>query len=272
MKPYYEEKGIQIYLGDCRQVLPWLEACYRCAGGGCEECSNTGCSRDIDCVVTSPPYNQNIDGFSESGMHRETTWVSKISSGYADSLSEPAYQSWQVDVLELLGKCISTTGSVFYNHKLRWREGFLIHPIDWAKPKNMRLRQEIIWRRNGSVTLNARMFPPTEERILWFCGTKHKWNQGVSYSNVWDIDQYGTFGQARLGVDGHPCAFPSELPKRCIKACTDEGDLVLDPFLGSGTTLVAAKDLGRRAIGIEIKEKYAEIAAKRLSQEVFDFK
>lgn len=72
-------------------------------------------------------------------------------------------------------------------------------------------------------------------------------------------------------VDGHPCPFPLELPKRCIAATTDLGDVVLDPFMGSGTTLRAAKDLGRKAIGIEIEERYCEIAAKRLAQEVLDF-
>ena len=66
-------------------------------------------------------------------------------------------------------------------------------------------------------------------------------------------------------------AYPEEIPARAIAAVTDPEDLVLDPFMGSGTTLRAAKDLGRRAIGIEIEEKYCEIAAKRLSQEVFDF-
>jgi DNA modification methylase len=149
----------------------------------------------------------------------------------------------------------------------------MLHPVIWTAAVPLRLRQEIIWSRNGSVTLNARMFAPSEERILWFAkGSTHKWNQeSVSHMSVWRIDQYGTFGIARNGVSGHPCAFPPELPKRCIKATTDEQDVILDPFCGSGTTLIAAKDLNRRAIGIEIEEKYCEIAAKRLSQEVFQF-
>lgn len=68
----------------------------------------------------------------------------------------------------------------------------------------------------------------------------------------------------------HPTQKPVELMTWCI-SLADDPATILDPFMGSGTTLRAAKDLGRKAIGIEIEEKYCEIAAKRMQQEVFDF-
>lgn len=71
-----------------------------------------------------------------------------------------------------------------------------------------------------------------------------------------------------IEIDGHPCPFPETLAARCIAAVTRPGEIALDPFMGSGSTLVAAKSLGRRAIGIEIEERYCEIAATRCSQEV----
>jgi len=72
--------------------------------------------------------------------------------------------------------------------------------------------------------------------------------------------------------NGHPCPKPERFWKKLLCRCSiDDKEMVLDPFMGSGTTLRVAKDLGRKAIGIEIEEKYCEIAAKRMSQEVLDF-
>ena len=69
---------------------------------------------------------------------------------------------------------------------------------------------------------------------------------------------------------GHPCPRPYDTMRHIAAIACPESGTVLDPFMGSGTTLRAAKDLGRKAIGIEIEERYCEIAAKRLSQEVLD--
>jgi hypothetical protein len=71
----------------------------------------------------------------------------------------------------------------------------------------------------------------------------------------------------RLG-NSHPCPKPLDVMRWLVGRATLESDLIVDPFMGSGTTLRAAKDEGRRAIGIEIEERYCEIAAKRLEQEV----
>lgn len=87
---------------------------------------------------------------------------------------------------------------------------------------------------------------------------KKRWNGG-GYPAVWTCNK----------VNGrHPTEKPLDLYTRFIEQFTDEGDTILDPFMGSGTTLEAAKLMGRRAIGIELEEKYCEIAANRLRQEV----
>ena len=73
---------------------------------------------------------------------------------------------------------------------------------------------------------------------------------------------------ATSAPNGHPCPKPLEWMRWLVSLASLEGETILDPFMGSGTTLRAAKDLGRKAIGIEIEERYCEIAAKRLEQEV----
>jgi site-specific DNA-methyltransferase (adenine-specific) len=253
VKPYYSHAGITIYHGDCREVLPILEG--------------------VNLTVCSPPYNQLSSLLKDptgswaqigGGLNFVRNWQKM---GYTDDLPESDYQCMQNDVFRLVGHASVTNASLFYNHQVRWRDTGIIHPIHWFKPGGWDLREEIIWARNGGMMMNARMFCRFDERILWFVkGETWKWNQeAVGWGTVWNIpcDQ----GKGKE----HPVAYPEEIPARAIAAVTDSGDLVLDPFMGSGTTLRAAKDLGRRAIGIEIEEKYCEIAAKRLSQEVLEF-
>lgn len=83
------------------------------------------------------------------------------------------------------------------------------------------------------------------------------------------VEWNGLIGKERYRA--HPTQKPEKLMRYCIKNYSKEGDLVLDPFMGSGTTLRAAKDMVRRAIGIEMEEKYCELAADRLRQEVLSF-
>ena len=126
------------------------------------------------------------------------------------------------------------------------------------------------------------------EKPTWTCSWV-KTNQNsftpLGGPNMWE--PVLVYGRPRIRVDrdvwivpiagqdeceGHPCPKSLRAWSQLLKSFTEETDLVLDLFLGSGTTAVAAKNLNRRAIGIEIEEKYCEIAAKRLSQEVLDFR
>jgi site-specific DNA-methyltransferase (adenine-specific) len=92
----------------------------------------------------------------------------------------------------------------------------------------------------------------------------HRWNGGNDTPNVWAIPKIIPTQYE------HPTAKPEALMKKCIVLFSNENDIVIDPFMGAGTTLRSAKDLNRYSIGIEIEEKYCEIAAKRCSQEVME--
>lgn len=234
MRPYYQDDYATIYCGDCRDILPDLNK--------------------SDVVVTSPPYNlihENSNLVRLRGSKKNDDW-------YNDQLNEDEYQYQQKKIIELLIK--NCNGSVFYNHKNRYgiaRRGRSYSPIEWL-PLD-KLWCEIIWDRGGNTTGNVPRFNVCEERIYQLSRPK-VFNNPKRFSNIWRINPSSNYG--------HVCSFPLEIPLRCISTTTLIGDVVLDPFMGVGTTLRAAKDLQRKAIGIEIEEKYCEIAVKRLQQEV----
>lgn len=245
MKPYYQHGGVTIYHGDCREILPTFPA------GAATIC------------VTSPPYNLVRKWTETSGpnsLYKKWQAVSEI-KWYDDDLPEEEYQARQKWVVsELLRVCSS---SIFYNHKLRYavrRAGRVIHPMEWLA--EFPLWCEIIWDRGGGITHNSRRVCLSDERIYW-----------IRQSETWNVNPFTSVW--RIAPDNempeHPCSYPVELAARCIQIATKPTDIVIDPYMGSGSTLKAAKDLGRQAIGIELEEKYCEIAAKRLAQEVLSF-
>lgn len=131
---------------------------------------------------------------------------------------------------------------------------------------------------------NLWLYPPADWVLCWAkpgstrrsgLGGFNEWEPVFCYGKlrIWNDFKYlpDCVNHTRENGD-HPCPKPLALYEWLVEQAAEADELIIDPFAGSGTTLKAAKNKGRRAIGIEIEEKYCEIAAKRLSQEVFDFK
>ena len=133
----------------------------------------------------------------------------------------------------------------------------------WSAPRPVNTRAVLIWDKGdwpGMGDLTLPWGPSTEE--IYVLGTGFVGKRSGSIVRCAERPS-GTTAR-------HPTEKPVALMRRLVGWCAPLAD-VFDPFMGSGTTLRAAKDLGRRAIGIEIEERYCEIAARRLAQEVLDF-
>lgn len=221
----------------------------------------------IDLIVTSPPYNQRLSKMSNpTGHHKGDSWFTSLANAYPDDKPEATYQEWQVECLKQMLRVIKRDGLVCYNHKLRFRKGIAIHPLSWIWRAGALLKQEIIWDRRGSLVQNARMWAPSDERVFilrrpdskqWTFNT----NEYAKGTNVWAMLPSGAKDTA------HPCAFPLLLPTRLISVLSNPGELVMDPFAGSGTTLVAASRLGRNYLGIDNDEGYVEMARQRIEDD-----
>lgn len=245
MTPYYEDDAVTIYHGRCEEVLPTLDP--------------------VDIVVTSPPYNMGlVPGGNGRGMYRPgaSNKAGRFRAGYDgendDALPYDEYCAWQRNILR---QCWDLARlAVFYNHRTRVEHGKLRLPLDMDFG-GLPLRQIITWDRGTGIDVTLRHFCTAQEWVLLFAKPEFKLtdHSASGMSDVWRLGM-------EKGKTGHPAPFPVSLPARCIQATG--ASTVLDPFMGSGSTLRAAKDLGRRAIGIEKTERYCEIAVKRLGQEV----
>lgn len=235
-----ESDPVRIVCGDALEVLRSLPA---------------GC---VDAVVTSPPYNQlRGSGIHGGGMMKRNSFMLTAQQiGYADDMPEPDYQQW---LSAVVAECLRISrGLVWVNHKTRYRDGVAVHPLHFLR---FPVYSEVVWDRGGSMALNCRRFAPSHEFLFAF-GLPTSWhNSSNALMSVWRISP-----SREDGAEGHPCPFPVELPRRCIASSTDSGDLILDPFGGSGTTAVAALHEGRRCLLIEKEPKYCDIARRRVDE------
>jgi site-specific DNA-methyltransferase (adenine-specific) len=206
MKPYYEEAGITIYHGDCREILPTLKG---------------------DLLLTDPPYGVGLE--YDNGVDDSLDAAKRL---YFDFLS----------IAENVVPIALTTVGCFELEKYL----YATLPPRWR----------LCWRKG--ITSRPSPVGFTDWEPVFVYGTK-------VHRHAHDLF---TAQPERMGSFGHPCPKPIKFALWLIARFADEGATVIDPFMGSGTTLRAAKDLGRKAIGIEIEEKYCEIAAKRLAQQV----
>lgn len=212
----------------------------------------------VDLVVTSPPYN--LKNSSGNGMKdgRGGKWSSAaLIQGYAkhdDNMPHEEYVEWQRACLAEMLRLIKPDGAIFYNHKWRVQNGLLQDRQDIVS--GFPVRQIVIWRRKGGINFNAGYFLPTYEVIYLIAKPDFTLApKANAVGDVWEFTQETN--------NEHPAPFPVGLIERIIGSTTAE--VVLDPFMGSGTTAVAARNLGRHFVGIELSAEYCKSARKRLS-------
>ncbi len=229
MRPFYDRNGITIYHGDCRDVLPTLDA------------------DSVDLLLTDPPYDTVTHEGARTGkvdqpLITDFACTSAVALREIYGLAAPACRAWLVATMD-------------------WRH---IGPLEEVPPNGWRFVRFGVWiKPNGAPQFTGDR-PATGWEAIGFwhkANVPMRWNGGGSHA---------VFTYPK--VEGqHPTGKPIRLIKRLVSLFSNPGDVVMDCFMGAGSTARACKDLGRNFVGIEIEERYCEIAARRLDQECFDF-
>ena len=229
MKPYYSESGITIYHGDCREILPHLGP--------------------VDLVLTDPPYKsldidvvrgsttRLVDGRNYRGGDRvgSGAWFSTLGDDELCVFMSGIYSSLPDHAALYIFSDVKTGLRIFPSLPIK-------NVLVWDK---VSIGMGYSWRRMHEW---VGFCPRSEHRLR---------DKG-----------FGDILRAQVPENKcHPTEKPCEVLQPIILNSTDPGATILDPFMGSGTTLRAAKDLGRKCIGIEISREYCDIAIKRLQQE-----
>lgn len=238
--------GVAVLFGDCLDILRRIP------------------QGTVDLVFADPPYNMS----KRKGLR--WAFSAHVTTQEAwDRFSDDAFFRFNV---RWLGECLrllKPSGSMFVcgSYHNIFQLGFILQ-----SGYNARVLNDIIWfKPNAQPNITTRMFTQSTETLLWVAkqsGWKYNYremkalNGGKQMRNKWDIP----VTPRRERVGRHPTQKPLALVERCVRATTTAGDLILDPFVGSGTTLVVARMLQRKAIGIELNEaEYGPLIAHRLA-------
>ncbi len=262
MKPIFEDKeaGVILYLGDVLEVLDELP------------------EESIDLIFADPPYNLSNDGFTCHAGKRVS--VNKGEWDRSKGIEEDFlfHYKW----IEACKRVLKANGTIWISgtyHSI-YACGFALQKQDWH------IINDICWfKPNASPNLSCRMFTASHETLIWAKkkkSAKHTFNYELMRSGDWSGDFLKKPNKQMRSVwaintpkneekkhGKHPTQKPELLLKRIILSSSKEGDVVLDPFCGSGTTGVVALRYGRKFIGIDSERKYLEeIAIPRLKDEI----
>lgn len=239
-----------IYLMDCMEGLKMLD------------------DNSVDLFLFSPPYNKKgYLGKKTSNNANESLWNDVIKyDNYDDDMPEEEYEKWQIELINLCLQKLKPTGSIFYQHKMRPKNGGVSIPYTWICKTDCIFRQLIIWNRKGTTCIDKSRFLPTTEQIYWLTKSeKVRFERQGALTEVWDI--------LADTKNSHPAPYPLKLAENVIKSVlgspkmiAEMGNLlVVDCFMGSGTTAVAAKKLGCDYIGFDLSQKYIDMANTRIA-------
>jgi site-specific DNA-methyltransferase (adenine-specific) len=251
------EKGIFFDNGSTRIINEEIFSTKKIADGS------------IDLIITSPPYNVDIQYnshndqvtykeytvFSQRWMKRCFSWL-KDDGRFCLNIPLDKNKGGQQSVGADLTTIAKKTG-FSYHSTIIWNEGNISRRTAWGSWKSASAPYVI-----APVELIVVLYKKSWKKISGSGESDISREEFMDWTNgLW------TFNGERKKKTGHPAPFPVELPLRCMKLFSFVGDTVLDPFMGSGSTLVAAARSSRKGIGIEIDPGYCEIAVNRVERE-----
>ena len=224
----------------------------------------------VDCIWTDPPYLLSNDGVTCVAGKR----VSVNKGDWDRSGGIEQDHEFNLSWLRECHRILKPAGTIWVSgtYHIYLSVGMALMQLGF------RILNDIVWEKNNPPpNLGCRCFAHSTETLLWATkavkGSKHRYtfnyqemkaeNGGKQMQTVWRM---AAAGKAEKRHGKHPTQKPLALIERCLRASTNPGDLVVDPFAGSFTTGVAALKLGRRFIGSELLEEYAELGANRLAE------